>query len=88
MIGKRFEHRGVQTSFKTNIDLNKFANYKVCRIKWIDIWKSNQIVQGLKVVKSDHWYKYCTLPVGGNLYGETSFANTKPLMRLMPSLNY
>ncbi|MGP1911657.1 MAG: hypothetical protein ACTS5A_00655 [Candidatus Hodgkinia cicadicola] len=77
-----------KTSFKTNIDLNKFVNYKVSWIKWIDIWKSNQIVQSLKAVKGDYWYKYCTLLVGGIYMVKRLLLILKMLMRLMPPLNY
>ncbi|MFP3040034.1 MAG: hypothetical protein ACTS4X_00240 [Candidatus Hodgkinia cicadicola] len=78
MIGKCFEHRGIQTSFKPNIDLNKFTNYeKFVESNELIYEKVIKLSKVSKVVKGGRRYKYCALVVVGNLCGKASFASAK-----------
>ncbi|MGP1911259.1 MAG: hypothetical protein ACTS4T_00310 [Candidatus Hodgkinia cicadicola] len=78
MIDKCSEHRGIQTSFESNIDLNKFTNYgKNVEPNGLIYEKVIKLSKVSKVVKGGRRYKYCALVVVGNLCGKASSASAK-----------
>ncbi|MGP1911777.1 MAG: hypothetical protein ACTS5A_01285, partial [Candidatus Hodgkinia cicadicola] len=80
MIGNHFGHCGAQTSFKPNIDLNKFTNHeKFVESNELIYEKVIKLSKVSKVVKGGRRYKYCALVVVGNLCGKASFASAKAI---------